>query len=1007
MEKIRELALKSAVYEAVKRSLKIEKRQIADFLIHFARNNSTFEGFQENLKQKKVTISIDLSKFVFDVVKKHDAQKFSEDSIVLPIHQEQEKEEKNPEIGVIYRGRVTTVSGQGAFLKIEGFHGKTGFLPLNEMKNDPASSLTPSDIVGVGQSLYVKVIKSVTNYTTLSIRGIDQSTGLSIEDEPIFDATTQHGIMRSSKRLTSPERFEMLQLMRTGAIDQKDVFNWTGEYTLRYQNTRAEEYFEIALNKTIPPFLVGLQKERKNIVPMTVQSNPEGSLARAAREAVRQSHERFSFRRISQYSSSTLGGLLDDEMPSVVPSVPLAELPEWKRQTFGSFGPSKTQTKKLPITEYEKKILDKLKENRVFILVGETGCGKTTQIPQMLYKSGIAGDKLIAVTQPRRVAAISVAERVAEEMGEEIGGVVGYQVRFEECVSPKTKIKFMTDGMLLKECLTNKKLPAYGVIMLDEAHERTVHTDVLFGLMRELLETDTDIKVIVTSATLQKQKFSNFFFNCPVLEVPGRTFPVITSFAVQPFDNYLEASIRAVLKLHQTEEKPGDILLFLTGQEDIDAACEALYQQGKKMERECGKLIVLPIYSSLPSEQQSIIFMPTPPGERKVVVATNIAETSITIDGIRYVVDPGLVKEMRYDPRTGMDTLEVVPISRASADQRKGRAGRTQEGKCIRLYTEEAYLKEMQETSVPEIQRANMAMVALDMKVIGIDDLVSFNFMDKPPTRIIIDALDQLYVLGALDEEGNLTKLGKDMSNFSLNPQLAKVLIMSAKLGCSEEALIIVAILSVQTIWYRPKDREAQADAMKAKLNRDEGDHLTLLHVYREWEANDFSEQWCKKYFVQYRSLRRAQDVINQLRGQMERFGLPIESCKGDPQPILKAIVSGFFAKAARKTNNSEYKTIVDDHPVYMFPGSSLFGLEPEYVIFHELVNTTREYMRNTVGVDPRWLVELAPAFYRKAEPGEITARKHRERLQPLATNRKEDTERSWRITEKRIISYS
>lgn len=1004
MEKIRELALISAVLEAVKKSMKIDKRQVAEFLISCAKKNNSFDDFIATLKTRKVNLPIDLSKYIFDVTKRHCNQVIPENTIV-PISKASfdEPDIMQPEVGVIYKGRVTSVTNQCAFVKIEGFHSKpVGMLPVTEMSNDPGSRLLATDIVGVGQHLFVKVIKSMTASLTLSIKGIDQTTGLSYEEEAVIENTAPTGAFRTM-RLSSPERFEVEQLMRAGTVTQNDLHDLAGDYEQISYSSIPETYFEIALNKTVPPFLQGLKTDKRKIEPLYVESNPEGSLARSAREASRLSREKQETKRSTQGSSKSIVGLLDDEAPSVIPTIPLSELPEWKRQTFGSFGPT-LEKKKLPISDYESQIIDMLSKNRVFILVGETGCGKTTQIPQFLLRSGIAGDLMIGVTQPRRVAAISVAKRVADETNSIIGDLIGYQVRFEEKTSRNTKVKFMTDGMLLKECLGDRQLSNYGVIMLDEAHERTIHTDVLFGLMKELLSKDDRLKVIVTSATLQKEKFSSFFFNCPVLEVPGRTFPVTTSFAVTAFTDYLQASVNTVLKLHQTEEKPGDILLFLTGQDDIDTACEQIYQRSKPIEENFGKLIVLPIYSSLPTEQQTMIFQPTPPGQRKVVVATNIAETSITIDGIRYVVDPGLVKEMRYDPRTGMDTLEVVPISKAAANQRKGRAGRTAAGKCIRLYTEDSYNNEMKETTIPEIQRSNMAMVALDMKVIGIDDLIGFDFMDKPPTKIIIDALDQLYTLGALDEEGNLTPLGRDMSKFSLNPQLAKMLIMSSMLGCSEEVLVLVAILSVQGIWYRPRKKQAEADAMKARLNRDEGDHMTLLHVFREWQKNGEREAWCKENYVHYRSLKRAKDVMTQLRQQMEQFHVPLVSCGKEIIPILKAIVSGFFAKAARRYMGTEYKTIVDDHPVYIFPGSALFGREPEYCVFHELVNTTREYMRNTVAVDPRWLVELAPAFYRKASPLEMTSRKRADRVNPLADRKSDNKDRKWRITEQRII---
>ena len=308
----------------------------------------------------------------------------------------------------------------------------------------------------------------------------------------------------------------------------------------------------------------------------------------------------------------------------------------------------------------------------------------------------------------------------------------------------------------------------------------------------------------------------------------------------------------------------------------------------------------------------------------------------------------------------------------------------------------------MKDASVPEIQRSNMAMVALQLIAMGIDDLINFEFMDKPPTHTIIDALEQLYALEAVDDEGHLTSIGRRMAQFPLNPQLSKMLIASSELGCSEEIMAIVAILSVQGIWFRPRQKQANADAMKARLNRDEGDHLTLLHAYREWVKECRSDRWCKDNFVHYRSLKRADDVIDQLKRLMEKFKLKINSCGNDTQLVLKAIVSGFFAKAARKDGQKGYLTLVDNHLVHMFPGSALFGRDPEYVIFHELVNTSKEFMRNTVMVEPRWLVELAPKFYRKASATEITQRKRNERLKPLEDGKRTNPGQ-WRITEQRI----
>jgi ATP-dependent RNA helicase DHX8/PRP22 len=379
-----------------------------------------------------------------------------------------------------------------------------------------------------------------------------------------------------------------------------------------------------------------------------------------------------------------------------------------------------------------------------------------------------------------------------------------------------------------------------------------------------------DLKLIITSATLDADKFATYFDNCPIFTIPGRTYPVEILYTKEPEADYMDAALITVMQIHLSEP-PGDVLLFLTGQEEIDTASEILYERMKALGPDVPELIILPVYSALPSEMQSRIFDPTPPGSRKVVIATNIAETSITIDGIYYVVDPGFVKQNKWDAKLGMDSLVVVPISQAAARQRSGRAGRTGPGKCYRLYTEAAYRNEMLPNSIPEIQMLNLAMTVLNMKAMGINDLLNFDFMDPPPETNLITALEQLYALQALDDEGLLTRLGRKMAEFPLEPPLSKMLIESVDIGCSEEILTIVAMLTAQNVFYRPKEKQAAADSKKAKFHQPEGDHLTLLTVYNAWKASKFSAPWCFENFIQARSMKRAQDVRKQLLGIMDR----------------------------------------------------------------------------------------------------------------------------------------
>ncbi|XP_025418532.1 pre-mRNA-splicing factor ATP-dependent RNA helicase DHX15 isoform X3 [Sipha flava] len=458
----------------------------------------------------------------------------------------------------------------------------------------------------------------------------------------------------------------------------------------------------------------------------------------------------------------------------------------------------------LPVFEYKEEFMSLLKNNQCIVLVGETGSGKTTQIPQWCVEySSVFGRKGVACTQPRRVAAMSVAQRVSEEMDVCLGSEVGYSIRFEDCSSSRTLLKYMTDGMLLREGMSDPMLETYQVILLDEAHERTLATDILMGVLKEVIKQRKDLKLVIMSATLDAGKFQQYFDNAPLMNVPGRTFPVEIFYTPEPERDYLEAAIRTVIQIHMCEEVAGDILLFLTGQEEIEEACKRIKKEIDNLGPDVGELKCIPLYSTLPPNLQQRIFEAAPPNKpngaigRKVVVSTNIAETSLTIDGVVFVIDPGFAKQKVYNPRIRVESLLVSPISKASAQQRAGRAGRTRAGKCFRLYTEKAYKNEMQENTYPEILRSNLGSVVLQLKKLGIDDLVHFDFMDPPAPETLMRALELLNYLSALDDDGNLTDLGNIMAEFPLDPQLAKMLIASCSLSCSNEILSITAMLSV------------------------------------------------------------------------------------------------------------------------------------------------------------------------------------------------------------------
>ena len=630
--------------------------------------------------------------------------------------------------------------------------------------------------------------------------------------------------------------------------------------------------------------------------------------------------------------------------------------------------------KSLPMFEYRDQLLDAIANFQVIIVVAETGSGKTTQIPQYLHEGGYTKDGMkVGCTQPRRVAAMSVASRVADEMGVKVGNEVGYSIRFEGNTSDKTVVKYMTDGMLLREFLTEPDLGSYSALMIDEAHERTLHTDVLFGLVKDIAKFRPDLKLLISSATLDAQKFSQFFDDAPIMNVPGRMYEVATHYTPQPEANYLQAAVTTVFQIH-TSQGAGDILVFLTGQEEIEAMEEMLQEVARKAGKMMRELVVCPIYANLPSELQTKIFEPTPPGARKVVLATNIAETSLTIDGIVFVIDPGFVKENVYNPKTGMESLVTTPISRASANQRKGRAGRVGAGMCFRLFTKWAFMNELEESTTPEIQRTNLNSVVLMLKSLGINDLIDFDFMDPPPAETLIRSLESLYALGALNDKGELTKIGRQMAEFPTDPMLAKAILAADKYGCVEEILSIVSMLGeASSLFFRPADKKIHADSARARFtNRDGGDHFTLLNVWNEWVDNDFSMVWAKENFLQYRALKRARDVRDQLANLCERVEVTISSVgAGDLIPIQKAITSGFFPHVARLRRDGQgYTTEKSNISAYIHPSSTLMAQNPppKFILYHELVLTSKEYMRSCMPIKAEWLHEVAPHFHKKED---------------------------------------
>lgn len=524
----------------------------------------------------------------------------------------------------------------------------------------------------------------------------------------------------------------------------------------------------------------------------------------------------------------------------------------------------------------------------------------------------------------------------------------------------------MTDGVLLRESLTQRDLDKYSCLIMDEAHERALNTDVLMGLLKKILVRRRDLKLIVTSATMKSERFSQFYGGAPEFIIPGRTFPVDIQYSRSPCEDYVDSAVKQVLAIH-VSQPAGDILVFMTGQEDIEVTCE-LIEERLKLLNDPPKLSILPIFSQMPADLQAKIFDKAPPGVRKVIVATNIAETSLTVDGIMYVVDAGFSKLKVYNPRMGMDTLQITPISQANASQRAGRAGRTGPGKSYHLYTELAFKNEFYIQTIPEIQRTNLSNTVLQLKSLGVKDLLDFDFMDPPPQDTITTSLFDLWSLGALDHLGELTPLGRKMSVFPMEPSLGKMLIASAEeYGCSEEMLTIVSMLSVPSVFYRPKERQEESDAAREKFFVPESDHLTLLHVYMQWRSNGYSDGWCVRHFLHPKALRRAKEIREQLYDIMVgQQKMELVSCGTDWDVIRKCICSGYYHQAAKVRGVGEYINLRTSVTVQLHPTSALYGLGylPDYVVYHELILTSKEYMSCVTSVDPHWLADLGGVFY-------------------------------------------
>jgi len=627
---------------------------------------------------------------------------------------------------------------------------------------------------------------------------------------------------------------------------------------------------------------------------------------------------------------------------------------------------------KLPIFSTKRQFLEEVKKHETVILLAQTGTGKTTQVPQFLYEAKLERDRCIAITQPRRVAAVSLSKRVADETRTELGSLVGYRVRFEDNSSNNTKILFQTDGMLLREAMIDPCLKRYNWIILDEAHERTVNTDILFGVVKDAQKFRKSnnhlppLRVIVMSATVDTEKFSAYW-KCPVLFIEGRQYPVNIRHLSSTTEDWQRSLLSTIFQIHATTEEREDILAFLTGKEEI----ESIARQCNLIAREfpnAPKLKVCTLYAAQTSEMQQNSLRPTPPGFRKVVLATNIAETSLTIPGIKHVVDSCRVKAKVHQARAGLDMLKVVRVSQAQALQRSGRAGRESEGNCYRMLTKEEF-DSLSEASVPEIFRSNLSSTILTMLNIGIKDVRKFDFMDCPSSDSINTALRQLSLLGAiqLGQSGEiLTELGKKMAAFPLDPRFTKLILSGESLGCTEEIVTIVSMLTSENVFQVPsaKDKQEEAVNVHKKFYAAEGDVLTLLNVWRAYRNSAGTPAWCRSQFLIPRHLAFALEVRKQLISICHNTGIGIQSSR-DTDTLRKAIARGLFTNVAQLTLEGHYVALDSGQHVHIHPSSVLFRRKPELVTYTEMVATNKTYIRGLTVVSEEWLTEFHPDYFR------------------------------------------
>jgi len=681
--------------------------------------------------------------------------------------------------------------------------------------------------------------------------------------------------------------------------------------------------------------------------------------------------------------------------------------------------------KSLPIYQFRRELIETVLKNQFTVITGDTGSGKTTQIPQYFIEAVKTGDlekylgvedlsslplnqktnkeiwknkneiPRIVITQPRRVAAIQMAKRVSDERNLSLGKEIGYTIRFEDYSSEEnTLIKYVTDGILVRECLSDHNLSKYNIIILDEAHERSLYTDILFALCKKaVLRRNGDLRLIITSATLDTKLFSEYYNNCSVFQIKGRCYPVDIIYNTSRMEKRVENCVKIAIRIH-LHEAPGHILAFLTGFEECEQACKICYEKLNELSKtkSITPMLIMPLYGAQNTEEQSKIFEKAPDNCRKVIFCTNIAETSLTVDGIGYVIDCGYVKQKIYNPKTSMDALMIVPISKVQAIQRAGRAGRTGPGKCIRLYSESFFESQMSKVTIPEILRVNLASTILTLKSMGINNVIDFEFIEKPGKVTLIEALKTLYFILAIDSDGVITKLGVEISKFPIDCCYARALIASKFYCVEDEMSTLVSLISCESVWYNvnkyDEERRSVFDKKKSEFVDKNSDHMTLLNIYKEWEFHEFSEDWCKSSFLHFRTLKQSRNIKQQIIEYLSQVNF--SECKkffnidninerlanveknktlDDYEKIniliRMSLCQGFYMNATKRIQNASdgsYLRISDGTYVIAdtFSAINVKGLKPDLLIYTELGGSnTKAVMKQVSIIELNWIADL------------------------------------------------